>query len=231
MPQPVGRERLSIRFDSVSIVSMGRSIISDVSLTVERGVMNILAGPTLAGKTTIMRLIVGRRGGRAQRPLPRASREVTSSSIASLIMTALFQNTLEARPWHAPGAARCTGTLPPGLLIANRQWRQLERRSRRFARRGTAAWRPISKENRHAIEPGKRYQDGQGAALFVRHRPRPRVGIVQRAARPNTGRQDLAIAADGGLDIPSSGTISEDGADVTLSACESASWRWSTRSS
>jgi len=52
--RPVSRERLSIRFDGTSVVSMGRSIISDVSLTVERRVMNILAGPTLAGKTTII---------------------------------------------------------------------------------------------------------------------------------------------------------------------------------
>lgn len=57
--RPVSRERLSIRFDGTSVVSMGRSIMSDVSLTVERRVMNILAGPTLAGKTTIVRLIAG----------------------------------------------------------------------------------------------------------------------------------------------------------------------------
>jgi glycerol transport system ATP-binding protein len=41
------------------MVSMGQSIISDVSLAVERGTMNVLLGPTLAGKTTIMRLMAG----------------------------------------------------------------------------------------------------------------------------------------------------------------------------
>lgn len=41
------------------MVSIGESIISDVSLTVERGVMNVLLGPTLAGKTTLMRLMAG----------------------------------------------------------------------------------------------------------------------------------------------------------------------------
>ena len=50
---------MSICLESVNMVSMGESIISDVSLTVKRGVMNILLGPTLAGKTTIMRLIAG----------------------------------------------------------------------------------------------------------------------------------------------------------------------------
>ena len=57
--RPVGRERMSIRLESVSMVSMGQSIISDVSLTVERGTMNVLLGPALAGKTTLMRLMAG----------------------------------------------------------------------------------------------------------------------------------------------------------------------------
>ena len=50
---------MSIRLESVNMVSMGESIISDVSLTVERGTMNVLLGPTLAGKTTLMRLMAG----------------------------------------------------------------------------------------------------------------------------------------------------------------------------
>src|ERR1700683_4682199 len=50
---------MSISLESISMVSMGESIISDVSLTVERGTMNILLGPSLAGKTTLMRLMAG----------------------------------------------------------------------------------------------------------------------------------------------------------------------------
>ena len=50
---------MSICLESVSMVSMGESIISDVSLTVERGTMNVLLGPTLAGKTTLIRLMAG----------------------------------------------------------------------------------------------------------------------------------------------------------------------------
>ena len=56
---PNGRERMSIRLESVNMVSMGESVISEVSLTVERGTMNVLLGPTLAGKTTLMRLMAG----------------------------------------------------------------------------------------------------------------------------------------------------------------------------
>ena len=50
---------MSIRLESVSMVSMGESVMSDVSLTLERGTMNVLLGPTLAGKTTLMRLMAG----------------------------------------------------------------------------------------------------------------------------------------------------------------------------
>jgi glycerol transport system ATP-binding protein len=50
---------MSICLESVSMVSMGESIINDVSLTVERGTMNVLLGPTQAGKTTLMRLMAG----------------------------------------------------------------------------------------------------------------------------------------------------------------------------
>src|SRR5579863_2149194 len=50
---------MSIRLESVNVVSMGESVISEVSLTIERGSMNVLLGPTLAGKTTLMRLMAG----------------------------------------------------------------------------------------------------------------------------------------------------------------------------
>ena len=50
---------MSIRLESVNMVSMGESVISEVALTIERGTMNVLLGPTLAGKTTLMRLMAG----------------------------------------------------------------------------------------------------------------------------------------------------------------------------
>jgi glycerol transport system ATP-binding protein len=50
---------MSIRLESVNVVSMGESVISEVSLTIERGTMNVLLGPTLGGKTTLMRLMAG----------------------------------------------------------------------------------------------------------------------------------------------------------------------------
>jgi glycerol transport system ATP-binding protein len=50
---------LSLQLDHVGL-SLGQEvIIDDVSLAFERGTMNVLLGPTLAGKTTLMRLMAG----------------------------------------------------------------------------------------------------------------------------------------------------------------------------
>jgi len=50
---------MSVRLERVSMVASGETVISEVSLTLERGTMNVLLGPTLAGKTTLMRLMAG----------------------------------------------------------------------------------------------------------------------------------------------------------------------------
>jgi glycerol transport system ATP-binding protein len=50
---------LSLVLDHVGLKVGQDVIIDDVSLTFERGVMNVLLGPTLAGKTTLMRLMAG----------------------------------------------------------------------------------------------------------------------------------------------------------------------------
>jgi glycerol transport system ATP-binding protein len=50
---------LSLQLDHVGLTLGQDVIIDDVSLTFERGTMNVLLGPTLAGKTTLMRLIAG----------------------------------------------------------------------------------------------------------------------------------------------------------------------------
>jgi glycerol transport system ATP-binding protein len=50
---------LSLILDHVGLKVGQDVIIDDVSLTFERGVMNVLLGPTLSGKTTLMRLMAG----------------------------------------------------------------------------------------------------------------------------------------------------------------------------
>ena len=50
---------MSLVLDRIGLQLGADAIISDVSLTLEPGTMNILLGPTLAGKTTLMRLMAG----------------------------------------------------------------------------------------------------------------------------------------------------------------------------
>jgi len=50
---------MTLRLDGVTKVVDGRTHIHPLDLTLERGSMNVLLGPTLAGKTTLMRLMAG----------------------------------------------------------------------------------------------------------------------------------------------------------------------------
>ena len=44
---------------NVTRVSGGQSHIHATNLTLERGTLNVLLGPTLSGKTTLLRLMAG----------------------------------------------------------------------------------------------------------------------------------------------------------------------------
>src|SRR6201984_574528 len=50
---------MSVTRDHVTRVVDGAETIRDVSLTLEKGTLSVLLGPTLAGKTSIMRLLAG----------------------------------------------------------------------------------------------------------------------------------------------------------------------------
>ena len=50
---------MSVTLDHVTRVVDGMETIRDVSLTLERGTLTVLLGPTLSGKTSIMRLLAG----------------------------------------------------------------------------------------------------------------------------------------------------------------------------
>ncbi len=50
---------MSLVLDKVSMHAGGHTCIEHVSLTLERGSLNVLLGPTLSGKTSLMRLMAG----------------------------------------------------------------------------------------------------------------------------------------------------------------------------
>src|SRR6195952_1176241 len=50
---------MSVTLDHITRAVDGIPTIRDVSLTLDRGTLSVLLGPTLAGKTSIMRLLAG----------------------------------------------------------------------------------------------------------------------------------------------------------------------------
>jgi glycerol transport system ATP-binding protein len=50
---------MTLRLDNVSCVPGGLMHLRDVSLSLERGTLNVLLGPTLSGKTSLMRVMAG----------------------------------------------------------------------------------------------------------------------------------------------------------------------------
>jgi glycerol transport system ATP-binding protein len=60
---------MSLALENLGLVDGGVPVITDVSLTLERGSMNVLLGLTLAGKTTLMRLMAGLDRPSSGRPL------------------------------------------------------------------------------------------------------------------------------------------------------------------
>src|SRR5436190_7233779 len=58
-PSRSGRAAMRVTLDHVTRTIDGIPAIRDVSLTLERGTLSVLLGPTLSGKTSIMRLLAG----------------------------------------------------------------------------------------------------------------------------------------------------------------------------
>jgi glycerol transport system ATP-binding protein len=54
-----GAGAMTLELDGVTKLVAGRTHIHPTDLTLERGTMNVLLGPTLSGKTTLMRLMAG----------------------------------------------------------------------------------------------------------------------------------------------------------------------------
>src|SRR5256885_12316172 len=50
---------MTVKLENVTRAVDGVPTIRDVSLTLERGTLSVLLGPTLSGKTSIMRLLAG----------------------------------------------------------------------------------------------------------------------------------------------------------------------------
>ena len=74
---------MSVTLDHVTRTVDGVPTIRDVSLTLERGTLSVLLGPTLSGKTSIMRLLAGLDRPTTGRVLRLAASPAWSSATAS----------------------------------------------------------------------------------------------------------------------------------------------------
>ncbi|MFO7770603.1 MAG: ABC transporter ATP-binding protein, partial [Roseovarius gahaiensis] len=50
---------MTLKLEGVSKVVAGQTHIYPIDLTLEKGTMNVFLGPTLSGKTSLMRLMAG----------------------------------------------------------------------------------------------------------------------------------------------------------------------------
>ena len=50
---------MSLELENVTLTVDGRPHLYETNLTLDKGSMNVLLGPTLSGKTTLMRIMAG----------------------------------------------------------------------------------------------------------------------------------------------------------------------------
>src|SRR5271168_5626321 len=81
---------MTVKLEQVTRSVDGIPAIRDVSLTLERGTLNVLLGPTLSGKTSIMRLLAGLDKPTSGRVLV-DGKDVTSADVRQRSVAMVYQ--------------------------------------------------------------------------------------------------------------------------------------------
>src|SRR6476646_5061695 len=81
---------MSVTLEQVTRTVDGIATIRDVSLTLERGTLSVLLGPTLSGKTSIMRLLAGLDKPNSGRVLV-AGKDVTGADVRQRSVAMVYQ--------------------------------------------------------------------------------------------------------------------------------------------
>ena len=109
---------MSVTLEHVTRTVDGIATIRDVSLTLERGTLSVLLGPTLSGKTSIMRLLAGLDKPAAGRVLV-DDNDVTGFDVRKRSVAMVYQQFINypfLSPAHANRLAHAYGTRATKLL-------------------------------------------------------------------------------------------------------------------
>jgi glycerol transport system ATP-binding protein len=147
---------MSISLDNVTLLSMGESIVTDVSLTVERGSINVLLGPTLAGKTTLMRLMAGLERPTAGRILV-DGKDTTGVPVRERSVAMVYQQFM-----NYPSLTVYENIASP-LRVARLKGEEIDRRVRRAA--GVLGLEPLLDRLPHQLSGGQQQRTAIARAI------------------------------------------------------------------
>ena len=117
---------MTLRLDDVSSVR-GAEVLRDISLTLERGSLNVLLGPTRSGKTSLMRVMAGLDPPSAGRVLVEG-RDVTGIDVRKRSVAMVYQQFI-----NYPSLTVFENIASP-LRVQGRPQGEIERRVRNTAR-------------------------------------------------------------------------------------------------
>src|SRR5215468_1161517 len=118
---------MSVTLEHVTRTVDGMATIRDVSLTLERGTLSVLLGPTLSGKTSIMRLLAGLDKPSSGRVLVEG-RDVTGIDVRKRSVAMVYQQFI-----NYPSLTLFENIASP-LRVQGRPQEEIERRVRETAR-------------------------------------------------------------------------------------------------
>src|SRR5262245_31244029 len=118
---------MTLRLDNVSSVRGGEVHLQDMSLRLERGSLNVLLGPTLSGKTSLMRVMAGLDTPTAGRVLV-DDRDVTGIDVRKRSVAMVYQQFI-----NYPSLSLFENIASP-LRVRGRPQEEIERRVRDTAR-------------------------------------------------------------------------------------------------
>ena len=173
---------MTLTLEGVEKVVNGRTHIHPTSLTLEKGTMNVLLGPTLAGKTSMMRLMAGLDKPTAGRLLWNGA-DVTGMRVQDRAVAMVYQQFINYPAFtvyeNIASPMRLMGKPKAEIEAAVRQDRRAPRPDADAAAQAARAFRRPAA----ALRAGARAGQGRGPRAPRRAARQPRLQAARGAAR------------------------------------------------